>query len=341
MSHIFDDAPSPSAELSARRAHTRCQGLNMSDEHAEGNQHDISDDDFLEEDIGGDQDAEEDEVERASSRGEDEGGDHGGDADEFQEGGGGEAQVDEGSRMTSKSFFRKFDRLLSQKATNLFSGVNTYKLETLQEMDKYAGLPGAITIVVTPLGSIDYRISSNLDAVEIVKKYAHRLVWALTRTLEERRFDNTEEDLAHVDKTRLPQEVLEKQQVQIIRKKQQRKEEYFNKVRLHTNALLLKMKIALGEIKYCFCPATLKNVCTNSHDEDCTARRAQWKWPEDVPFVNVSSLSQEQMLKVCRRYEEELQIPQGERMPVQGANPRCVYALFVACIFLCGLKLPH
>lgn len=227
---------------------------------------------------------------------------------------------DEGKPISSKRFFAKVNRMVSLKAENLLSGLSHYSLETLQQFDKAARLPGAITIVVTPLGGIDFRISKNLNDIGIVQKYTHRLLWALKVGLEESMLEQSEEDLAHVDKTTIPPGVLERKQSHL--KNQQRRGHYFNQLRSRAYELLARKKDNLGEIKYAFCSA--KSVCVINHSAKCTEERAKWIWSEDVPFVHVNNLLQDHLLKVTRQYEEDLQIPASERMPEQGENPRCV-----------------
>jgi len=226
---------------------------------------------------------------------------------------------DEGTGLSRKDFFKRFERAVSRKVASLSSTLKMYKKETIQKYDKLADSPGAISIVVSPHGSIDYLISDNLNTCPIVKKFAHRLLWAVQISIQGKRYENSEEELAHVvDKDSLPPKVAVNQS----KKAQNRQNEYHTQLKHSTAELVGKMKDRLKATKYSFCPSDTRLVCGHpgSDHHDCKEHRKTWNWPENVPFVHPTNLTQGQMLELIDHYGKLF--PSCSGAPTQHPNPR-------------------
>jgi hypothetical protein len=238
----------------------------------------------------------------------------------------GEPQDDEGTGLSAKEFFKKFERAVRNKVDNLFTTLKNYTKETIQGYDKHADSPGAISIVVSPQGSIDYRISANLNTNLVVKKYAHRLLWAVQISVQAKRHENSEEDLVDVgDKDSLPPEVAEDQ----AKKAQQRQVEYNRRLKHSASEVVAKVKIHINLVgKSGFCSYSFKHVCgaPGSDHNACKEHRKTWKWPENVPFVNPTYLTQDQCLTLIDHYGK--QFPSCSGAPAQHPHPRYL-TLFV------------
>ena len=231
---------------------------------------------------------------------------------------------DEGTGLSKTDFFRGINRAVSRKVASLFTTLKKYPKKIIQGYDKLADSPGAISIVVSPQGSIDYLISDNLNTSPIVQKFAHRLLWAVQMSIQGKRYENSEEELAHVvDKDSLPPKVAVNQ----AKKAQNRQNEYHTQLKHSTAELVGKMKDHLKATKYSFCPSNTRSVCGHpgSGHLDCKEHRKKWNWPENVPFVHPTNLTQGQMLTLFDHYGKLF--PSCSGAPTQHPHPKVFDAL--------------
>ena len=229
---------------------------------------------------------------------------------------------EEATEQTSNTFFRKFGTFLEKKISSVFQAAKKFNLETLRKYDKKVDKPGVMTFVVSPQGGVDCRITPNLNSIPIIRKYACRMAWALTAAMQDRAYGADEEDLGVVDKDSLPPELAKN----TLKKSKQRKTHFNRKLKVKACEIIKKKKVLLGLARYDFCLAKDRLVCTAAHG--CAANRVKWGWPEAVPFISTTNMSQSQLQAIIEHYADL--VPGNSGTPTQGLHPR-YGMLFICC----------
>ena len=229
---------------------------------------------------------------------------------------------EEATEQTSNTFFRKFGTFLEKKISSVFQAAKKFNLETLRKYDKKVDKPGVMTFVVSPQGGVDCRVTPNLNSIPIIRKYACRMAWALTAAMQDRAYGADEEDLGVVDKDSLPPELAKN----TLKKSKQRKTHFNRKLKEKACEIIKKKKVLLGLARYDFCLAKDRLVCTAAHG--CAANRVKWGWPEAVPFISTTNMSQSQLQAIIEHYADL--VPGNSGTPTQGLHPR-YGMLFICC----------
>ena len=221
-------------------------------------------------------------------------------------------------KSTKEDLIGKHDSSVRTLLNKLHSTLDRHTVEDFRDCDNKAMCPGAVTLVVSPRGDIDFRVSDRLLDIDLVKKYVWRLCWAISKAMQERKFDASEEDLGDVNKDELPPG-WSKRNVD-------RSNEYHTRLRNAGNTVVRFMGEKL-RLQAKYCRYEDRKICNQDHSP-CKEERKKWGWPDKVPFVSTSYMLDKQIEWLIEHYLE--QMPSDFVMPVQVSHPRQV------TLFMCS-----